>query len=160
MALALMIMTYIVGGTGIFLCFGRMGDTGGYMELLAITTVGIVGSLSFIRHVVFHTSDAKRMGWETDRPDWMFEVGFANLAFGFMGFLASLAHWGDRALVLIVLGYALYLFQAATLHLYRFLTDAKRSQARLWRSVVPATLYSGMMAWLAIAALSSGSTGS
>ncbi len=159
MALALMIMTYLVGGVGIYLSFGRMGDAGGYLELLALTTVGIVGVLSFIRHVVFHKSDARRMGWETDRPDWMFEVGFANLAFGFMGILGSLAHWGDRALVLIVLGYALYLFQAAMLHLYRFLTDAKRSPVRLWRSVLPATLYSGMMIWLAIAAATSGSSG-
>ncbi|MBK6680706.1 MAG: hypothetical protein IPG53_12075 [Ignavibacteriales bacterium] len=43
---------------------------------------GVVGILAFIRHVVFHKSDALRLGWEADRPDWMFEVGFANLAFG------------------------------------------------------------------------------
>lgn len=155
MALALMILTYIVGGAGIYLSFGRMGTESGYLELLALTTVGFVGVISFVRHVIFHRSDARRMGWETDRPDWMFEVGFANLAFGFMGILAPLAHWGGKALVLIILGYAVYLFQAAVLHFYRFLTDRPRCFMRFWRSVLPAILYSGMMAWLAIAAIGS-----
>jgi hypothetical protein len=40
--------------------------------------VGTAGILAFLRHLVFHKSDAKRLGWETDRPDWMFEVGFAR----------------------------------------------------------------------------------
>lgn len=45
----------------------------------------------------------------------MFEVGFANLAFGLTGFLPALAEWETHAQVVVLLGYALYLFQAACL---------------------------------------------
>jgi len=152
MALFLMILTYCVGGAGVFFGFGDSGPTPD-LKMLTMLSVGVVGALSFVRHVVFHRSDAKRMGWETDRPDWMFEVGFANLAFGLMGFVAASGAWDPKTRALVVLGYAAYLFQAALLHLYRFATDRPRSMARLWRSVLPAMLFSGMMAWLALAAL-------
>jgi len=152
MALLLMMVTYAVGGAGIFLGFLESDGTPD-RRALVLLSVGVVGVLSFVRHVIFHRSDAKRMGWETDRPDWMFEVGFANLAFGMMGLLAALGDWDVRARALVVLGYSLYLFQAAMLHLYRFLTDRPRSMARLWRSVVPSVAFSAMMAILAIPAL-------
>ena len=83
----------------------------------------------------------------------MFEVGFANLAFGFMGLLAVFARWGVRAQALVVLGYSLYLFQAAMLHGYRYFTDEKRSPARLWSSAIGTLLFAGMMAYFAVAAL-------
>jgi hypothetical protein len=89
------------------------------LEIVTVTTVGIAGTLAFVRHVIFHKSDAKRLGWETERPDWMFEVGFANFAFGFTGFLSVLAKWGIYAQTIVMLGYALYLLQAACLHGYR-----------------------------------------
>ena len=41
--------------------------------------------LAWFRHFIFYKDDAKRLGWETEHPDWMWEVGFANGAFGFMG---------------------------------------------------------------------------
>jgi len=52
----------------------------------------------------------------------MFEVDFASLAFGFMGLLAVFLEWGDKAQALVILGYAVYLFQAALLHGYRYCT--------------------------------------
>jgi hypothetical protein len=123
------------------------------LGITVVTTVGIVGVLAFVRHVIFHKSDAKRLGWETERPDWMFEVGFANLAFGFVGFLTVLGGWGTRAQVVVLLGYALYLAQAAMLHGYRHFTDAKKSPARLWRSCLATLLYAGMMIFFALDAL-------
>jgi len=95
----------------------------------------------------------KRLGWETDRPDWMFEVGFANLAFGFMGFLSVLAGRGALAQSVVLLGYALYLFQAACLHGYRYFTDAKKNPARLWRSCVATLLFAGMMVFFGLSHL-------
>lgn len=121
------------------------------LQIVTVTTVGIVGILAFLRHVVFHKADAKRLGWETDRPDWMFEVGFANLAFGLMGLLAVLADRSAQALTLS--GYALYLIQAALLHGYRYFTDPHKSPARLWRSCIATLLYAGMMAFFAYGAL-------
>jgi hypothetical protein len=144
----------VIGGVGIFVGFYYLTSAPQTsLRIVTATTVGIVGVLAFVRHVFFHKSDAERLGWETERPDWMFEVGFANFAFGLMAFLAIFAGWGTQAQVVVLLGYAFYLFQAALLHAYRYFTDAVRSRARLWRSVIATLLYAGMMAFFAVTAL-------
>lgn len=120
------------------------------IRLVTLTSVGIVGTLAFVRHVVFHKSDAQRLGWETDRPDWMFEVGFANLAFGIIGFIAIFWPHSPKTQALILLGYALYLVQAGILHGYRYFTDPLKSQARLWRSCISTLLYAAAMAFFAL----------
>jgi len=146
----------LVGTIGLFLGFYFLGTSPHVaFSIVTVTTVGVVGVLAFVRHVFFFRSDAERLGWQTDRPDWVFEVGFANLAFGAMGLVAALGSLGSKVQAVVILGYALYLFQAALLHLYRYLTEAPRSPARLWRSVVATLLFAGMMgffgvrAWLA-----------
>jgi hypothetical protein len=115
--------------------------------------MGVEGVTGFVRHDFFSKQDAKRLGWETDRPDWMWEVGFANLGFGFMALLAVFAGFGIKAQALVLLGYALYLFQAATLHLYRYLTDEVRSRVRLYRAVLLTLVMVGMMTFFAVYAL-------
>jgi hypothetical protein len=143
-----------VGAVGIFLGFYFLSSA----PLLALalvtgTCVGVVGILAFLRHVVFHRADAARMGWQTERPDWQFEVGFANLAFGLPGLIVALWLPSYPAFFVLLLGYALYLAQAAVLHLYRYLTDAKRDSARLWRSVIGTALFAILMlafAWRAL----------
>ena len=150
MAKLISILGMAVGAVGLFFGFYYLDQSPGTaLGLVTITTVGVVGVLAFVRHVIYHKSDAARLGWETDRPDWMFEVGFANLAFGFMGILAVWAEWGLHPQALVLLGYALYLFQAALLHAYRYFTDQKKSRARLWRSVIATLLYAGMMTYFA-----------
>jgi hypothetical protein len=141
----------LIGAVGVALGFYYLPvkpDTA--LGITVVTTVGIVGVLAFVRHVVFHKSDAKRLGWETERPDWMFEVGFANLAFGAMGFLSVFGGWGARAQAVVLLGYAFYLAQAALWHGYRYFTDGKKSPARLWRSCLAALLFAGMMIFFAL----------
>ena len=141
----------LFGAAGIFMGFYYLSiSLQTSLGIVTLTTVGLAGVLAFVRHVIFHKSDSKRLGWETERPDWMFEVGFANLAFGVMGFLAVLASWGTQAQAVVLLGYAVYLFQAAALHGYRYFTDEKKSPARLWRSFLATLLYAGMMAFFAI----------
>jgi hypothetical protein len=136
---------------GIFFGFYYLGaEPEKALAIVTATAVGVVGVLAFVCHFILHKQDAKRLGWETDRPDWMWEVGFANLAFGFMGLLSVFAGWGVHAQALALLGYALYLFQAALLHLYRYLTDEKRSSARLWRGVVPTVILMGMMTFFSV----------
>jgi hypothetical protein len=146
----------LAGGCGLFLGFYFLAAAPATsFAIVTTTTVGVVGVLAFVRHVIFFRSDAERLGWQTDRPDWAYEVGFANLAFGVMGLVAGLASIGTKAQALVILGYALYLFQAALLHFHRYLTDAVRSPARLWRSVVATLAFVVMMscfgvrAWLA-----------
>lgn len=143
-----------VGTFGLFLGFYFLdAEPHTAFRVVTATTVGIVGVLAFVRHVFFFRSDAERLGWQTDRPDWMFEVGFANLAFGAMGLVAGLASFGTKVHALVILGYALYLFQAVMLHFYRYLTDASRSPARLWRSVIAALIFAGMMTFFGVRAL-------
>jgi len=136
---------------GFYFVFGGHPETA--IAVVAVTTVGIVGLLAFVGHVIFHKADAKRLGWETERPDWMFEVGSANLAFGCMGLLAVIAGWGVHAQALTVLGFALYLFQAAILHGYRYFSDEEKSPARLWRSFLLTLLVAAMMTFFALNAL-------
>lgn len=154
MAKLISITSMFLGTIGIFFGFYYLNnDPVLALKIVILATVGIVGILAFVRHVIFHKSDAKRLGWETDRPDWMFEVGFANLAFGVMAFITVFADWGKQSQSLVLLGYSVYLFQAAILHGYRYFTDEKKSGARLWQIVVPTLLYAGMMAFFALNAL-------
>ena len=152
------IISYIgmmMGSIGIFLGFYYLTSNSDLsLGLVTLTTVGIVGILGFVRHVIFYKSDAKRLGWETDRPDWMFEVGFANLAFGLMGVLSVVGNQVPHTQAFVLLGYAAYLLQAAALHGYRYFTDTQKSPARLWRSCIATLLYAGAMAFFAIGALS------
>jgi hypothetical protein len=121
--------------------------------IVTAACVGVVGALAFARHTVFHRSDAARLGWQTDRPDWQFEVGFANLAFAIMAGAAILPSGSPGACAVLLLGYSTYLFQATILHLYRYLTETPRSPARLWRSVVAGFVYAAMMAFFGIRTL-------
>ncbi len=148
------IVGWVVVGVGVFLGFYYLGhDVNKSLAIVTVMTVGVEGVIGFIRHYIFYKADAKRLGWETDRPDWMWEVGFANLGFGAMGLLAVIAGWGVHAQALVLLGYSLYLFQAAMLHLYRYLTDETRSPARLWRAVMLTLLIVAMMTFFAVYAL-------
>lgn len=145
----------LIGSVGIFFGFYFLseGNLPMALHIVTATTTGVVGILAFIRHVVFHRSDAMRLGWETDRPDWMYEVGFANLAFGIIGLLTSFATWGMVPQAVVLLGYAIYLFQAAMLHTWRYITDEKKSPARLWRSSIATFLYAAMMTFFALKGL-------
>ena len=148
------IISMAAGTAGIFFGFYYLGqDPLLALRIVTLSTVGIVGLLSFVRHVVFYKSDMKRLGWETDKPDWMFEVGFANLAFGLAGILAVAADWDKNALIISLAGYAFYLLQAGILHGYRYFTDAEKSPVRLWRSCVATLLYVIMMSYFAIVSL-------
>lgn len=139
-----------IAAIGIFFGFYFLSESP--LAALAIVTgtcVGVLGTLGFVRHVFLHRTDAARLGWQTDRPDWQFEVGFANLAFGLPGLLVAIWFPSYPAFFVLLLGYALYLAQAAALHLYRYLTDDKRSAARLWRSVIGTSVLAAMMALFA-----------
>ena len=156
MAALLHYLGTLAGTLGIFLGFYHLGaNPGQAIRVVAFWAVGVVGTLAFLRHLLFHRADARRRGWETDRPDWAYEVGFVNLAFGVLG----LGAFGDPRSALVAawvtLGYAAYLLQAALLHGYRFVTQRPRDPARLWRSCVSTLLFAGLMAYFALGALRS-----
>lgn len=155
MAKLISIAGMVVGAVGIFFGFYFLARAPALaLSIVTGTTVGIAGVLAFIRHVVFHRSDAARLGWETDQPDWMFEVGFANLAFGAMGLLTAGINLGGgdctshRAARLLNLplsgGHAPWL---SVFHDCRAITDPALAQCGRH------ALYAAMMMFFAVHAL-------
>ena len=112
----LMIATYVVGGVGLALALSA-NDRVKTAEWAAAVAVGCSGIISFVRHSIFHRSDAARMHWDYGRRnDFQIEVGLANLAVGVVGILSWALHWGVRAQGAIVITYGIYLLGAAVLH--------------------------------------------
>ncbi len=114
----LMAITYAIGGLGYFIGFARMGSGGAESAVtpVALLSVGVVGTISMIRHSVFHRSDAARMGWDLGRRNnFQIETGFANLAIGLPALAAVVFGWGVVAEAVFVLAYALYFAQVTVL---------------------------------------------
>lgn len=89
------------------------------LDIITITAVGIVGLLNFVGHLIFHKSDARRLGWESSTPYYQCEVGFAHLAFALSAIFIVFGNLGLTAKVLAILGYALYLLQVGILYTWR-----------------------------------------
>ncbi|MCX5997439.1 MAG: hypothetical protein NTV42_07550 [Chloroflexi bacterium] len=119
----------------------------------AIEIILLTGFISFFGHVIYHESDARRLGLESANPGFQFEVGFANLAMGLVAADSLVFHWGVAANIALILCYALYLLQAIILHLYRFIKREKSDAGYLWGSVVFAFLYVANMLFFAVAGL-------
>ena len=143
----------VVGTLGVFFGFFFINHPATSTVIVTATTVAAVGILGFIRHLFFHKADAKRLGMETERPDWAYEVGFANLAFGVAAVVATAARLGMAAQAVILLAYAVYLLQAGILHGYRYFTEADKKPAKLWRSCVATLWFAVLMLFFAIRAL-------
>lgn len=126
----------------------RLPDAASAIGVATLTAVGLVGLLAFLRHFVFHESDAKRLGWESGRPEFQYEVGFANLAFALVAFLAYFGGWPVGAQVAVVFGYGLYLFQGALLHTWQSVRG-EGGLRRFLQSALPALVFSLLMIYLA-----------
>jgi hypothetical protein len=147
-AWVLHILELIAGIFGVWAGLSRLPDAASALEIVTPTAVGLVGLLAFVRHFVFHKSDAKRLGWESSRPEFQYEVGFANLAFAFVAFLVYFGGWAATAHVTVVLGYGLYLLQAAILHTWQSVRREDRLR-RLLQSALPSLVFSLLMIYLA-----------
>ena len=86
------------------------------------------------------------------RPEFQYEVGFANLAFALVEFLAYFGEWGVGAQVAVVLGYGLYLLQAALLHTWQSVRG-EGGLRRLLQSALPVLVFSLLMVYLAISGM-------
>ena len=129
---ALMQSTWLVGGIGLFFGLNALssGQIPAAVRWVALWSVGGVGLLSFVRHAVFHRSDAVRMGWDLGRRnDFQIEVGFANLAWGVVSLVASSLDWGTMTLASLILVFGIYMLQAAVLHLFERERNPQRLRA-------------------------------
>lgn len=86
-------------------------------RVLAAVLVGVVGTLSFLRHSVYYRSDQARMGWTQEHPEFQLEVGYANFAIGIAAFAAAILNWGQLACGITLFTYGTYLFCTFLLHL-------------------------------------------
>jgi hypothetical protein len=151
-AWVLHVLELFAGIFGVGVGISRLPDAASALAVVTPTAVGLVGLLAFFRHFVFHRSDAKRLGWESIRAEFQYEVGFANLAFAFVAFLAYFGGWGVAAQVAVVLGYGLYLLQAALLYTWQSVHGEGRLR-RLLQSALPALAFSLLMIYLAVNAM-------
>jgi hypothetical protein len=150
------ILRYILGGGGLYLALAQLNsDLPKAVALASLTAVGIVGIMSFVSHVLLHEQDAKQIGFKANTVSFQFEVGFANLAFGVVALISYFAHWGLRANTVLLLSYALYLFQSAILHAYTARTGKKARKANLIRAGLT-FIFSGLMFYIVAHAINSG----
>ena len=146
-------LTWLVGGIGFWNGFNSIGsgDVESATQWVSAWAVGGVGLLSFVRHAVFHRSDALRMGWDYgERNDFQLEVGFANLAWGAVAITGVYQRWDNQALGALALVVGIYMLQAAVLHLLK-LKEAKNPR---YGSKLASTAYAFCMLWFEIKSLS------
>ena len=147
-AWVLHILELVAGVLGLGVGFSRLPDAASALAVATPTAVGLVGLLAFLRHFVFHESDAKRLGWESGRPEFQYEVGFANLAFALVALLAYFGGWGIGAQAAVLLGFGLYLLQAALLHTWQSVRG-EGGLRHFLQSALPALVFSLCMIYLA-----------
>jgi hypothetical protein len=147
-AVALIWLRYLVGTVGIFLgwlfVFDRGPDEAVYW--VCLLSVGAVGVVAFLSHVVFARADARRLSWPVG--GFQYEVGFANLAFAIVAILAVTLEWGAAAQAAITIGFAIYLLQGGLLFLRRMLTE--EHGIRFLRNVILFFLFGGMMLYFGV----------
>jgi hypothetical protein len=148
-AWVLHILELIVGVLGVSIGFSRLPDTASALRIVTLTAVGLVGLSAFIRHFIFHESDAKRLGWDSTRPEFQYEVGFANLGFALVAFFVYFGEWGLAPNVAVVLGYGLYLLQAALLHTWKSVSG-EGGVRRFLQSALPALIFSSVVIYFAV----------
>jgi hypothetical protein len=146
----------VIGSLGIFVgfYFYFTPDVPLAVRIVTILNVGVLGIAAFIRHFIFQKDDAERLGWVTEHPDWQYEVGFANLAFGLVGLWAGLGNLGLGAQGAILGAFGVYLLQAGLLNGFRSLFGQQKNPARFIRSGVVTLLFSLTMLFFAWSALS------
>jgi hypothetical protein len=128
----LMNLTYLSGGVGLFIGFNTVSGDDPSLSVAALLAVGLSGLLSFLRHSVFHRSDAKRMGWDLgQRNNFQIEVGLANLAWGILATFAVVLDWGLRAEAASFLVFGFYMVGVGLM----LATAPVAVTARPWKNV-------------------------
>jgi hypothetical protein len=113
-----MIATYAIAGPGIAVGMGSVFADPPSLTTAVLMTVGAGGILSFLRHAVFHRSDAARMGWDYGATNaFQIETGIANLAWGLMAVFAVVFGWGIAVEGASFLVFGIYMIGAAVAQL-------------------------------------------
>ena len=128
----LMLATYIVGGVGIAVGLYTLPMTPPSLTLACLLAVGGTGLLSFVRHSVFHRSDAARIGWDYGRRNnFQIEVGLANLAWGTVAVLAVALGWGLLTEAALFLVFGVYMLSVVVMNLASGREEGRRAPGPL-----------------------------
>ena len=123
-----MIATYIAGVVGLFIGFSTINSDPPSLTWAVLLVVVGGGGLSFVRHSLFHRSDAARIGWTTEgRNNFQIEVGIANFAWAAVALLAVALGWGLRVEAATLLTFGIYLAGSATMLLSSSSAERSRS---------------------------------
>jgi hypothetical protein len=140
-----MIFTYAIAGSGLAVGVSTVYADPPSLTIAALMTVGAGGILSFLRHAVFHRSDAARMGWDYGTTNaFQIETGLANLA------------WGLVAVGAVIFGWGLAVEGAGFLVFGIYMIGASVAQVIYKRGVPMAVVslaFGGMMTWIGLAGI-------
>jgi hypothetical protein len=151
-------LRYVAGAVGLFIGLSLINtNLNEAVAITALTTVGLVGTISFFSHFIFHAEDAKIVKLKAKGDDFQFEVGFANLAFGLTAIASYVLKWGIVANTVLILAFSIYLFQAGILHSTRALGGKKKDIAHFVRGGLVTFIYCALMLYVVFRAITSGS---
>lgn len=140
-----MAATYAVAAPGIAIGMYTVFQDPPSLTLAALLTVGAGGVLSFLRHAVFHRSDAARMGWDYGSTNaFQIETGLANLAWGLVAIAAVILGWGIAVEGATFLVFGVYMIAAAV---------AQVVYKRGLRIAAMSVAFGGFMAFLGVAGI-------
>lgn len=141
-AALLMYLTYAAGAAGVFIGFMTVAQTPPSLRWAAVLAVGVGGGLSFLRHSVFHRSDAVRMGWDSgQRNNFQIEVGLANLAWALLAFGAVIFDWGLAVEAASFLVFGLYLVAVSVM----LVGSRGQGPSRPWAATIGMILFGLML---------------
>lgn len=124
----LMIATYLTGMVGLFIGFFTVNNDPPSLTWAVLLVVVGGGGLSFVRHSLFHRSDAARIGWISQgRNNFQIEVGIANFAWAAVALLAVVLDWGLSVQAATLLTFGIYLAGSATMLLLSSRAERSRS---------------------------------
>ena len=140
-----MLLTYAVAGLGIFIGFSSVKSDPPTLSTATLLAVGGGGWLSFVRHSLFHRSDAVRSGWDFGRTNnFQIEVGLANLAWGTLGILAVIANWGLAVEAASFLVFGFYIASVALM----LAPSLAGAEPRSWISTLVTGAFGGALIWI------------
>ncbi|NQU38023.1 MAG: hypothetical protein HQ526_10575 [Actinobacteria bacterium] len=143
----LMVLTYLAGGVGLAIGFSTIQNDPPSLALATLFAVAAAGLLSFLRHSIFHRSDAVRMGWDLGKTNnFQIEVGIANLAWGLLGLLAVVFGWGILVQAGSILVFGLYLTGVAVF----LLLSSRAGATRKWPNILAMAAFGVMLIVLGI----------
>ncbi len=139
----LMALTYAAGSAGVAIGLSTVNHHPPTLALAAFLSVGVGGFLSWLRHSIFHRSDAARMTWDLgERNPFQIEVGIANLAWSLLAFAAVGFDWGIVAEAASMLVFGFYLASVALMVLFG---PKDESSKRPWGPVIGMAIFATLL---------------